>query len=55
MTRATALHIPRVRVARFVVLTRRALYPVPVAHAPRRCPDEERLCPAVRRVALALV
>ncbi len=55
MTRTTALHIRKVRVARFVGLTRRALYPVPEAHAPRRCPDEERLCQAVGRVALALV
>ena len=52
MTRMIALHVPKTRVAHFVGLTRRALYPDPHEPTPRQRPDEERLCRAVRRVAL---
>ncbi len=55
MRRMTELHVPKARVARFVGLTRRALYPAPEERLPRRRPDEGRLCQVARRVALTHV
>ena len=55
MKKMTELHVPKARVARFVGLTRRALYPSCTEPCPRRRPDEGSLCRAVRRVALAHV
>jgi hypothetical protein len=46
-----ALPVPKARVAHFVGLTRRALYPDPHEPTPRQRPDKEGLCRAVRRVA----